>query len=98
MRGAKITIRFAAAERAVSLSAPRGAMAHPPDAPGPGDGDVVAPGGEVTNAWVSPDAVVPAPATCPRSLTASASVAVQPGKERTWYVPPDRRKLPLPSP
>ncbi|MGW8286547.1 MAG: hypothetical protein ACWGPR_12655 [Candidatus Deferrimicrobiaceae bacterium] len=72
-------------------------MAHPPDEPDAVACSADAPGGEAKNAWVAPDAVVPAPATWPKSFTAAASVVSQPGKERISNVPPDRRKLRIPS-
>ena len=45
------------------LPAPLGATVHPPDELGPEACAAGASGGEATNAWVAPNAVVPAPAT-----------------------------------
>jgi hypothetical protein len=65
-----------------------------PSGPFPGVAD---PAGEARKACVSPDAVSPDPATCPRSFSETASVAVHPGKESSLYVGPDRRKLRRPA-
>jgi hypothetical protein len=83
-RGKNRRNRNPATEAPVSRAAPPGAMTHPPpDAPpGPASWGATVPDGEATNAWVSPDAVVPDPATCPGSFRVAASVAVHPGKKR----------------
>jgi hypothetical protein len=74
-------------------------IVQPPPPPGP---TASAPGllpaeaaaaGDARKACVSPDAVSPEPATCPRSFSDTASVDAHPGKERSSYSAPDRRKL-----
>ena len=72
-------------------------MAHPPDVPGTGEDAAAAPGGEATKAWVSPDAVVPDPATWPSLFRATASVDVHPGNAISSVEPLDQRKLRRPA-
>src|SRR3989304_8396265 len=82
-RGENRRNRYPATEAPVSRTAPPGAMTHPPpDAPDPGASAAGAAAGKATNAWVSPDAVDPDPATCPRSFRLAASVAGPPGEGR----------------
>lgn len=63
-----------------------GATEHPPAPVGvpadPGPSESATDPEVAKKAWTSPSAVVPDPATCPESLTDTASVACQPGNAR----------------